>query len=67
MKASFTRPPREPAGTERPRRGLRTRRTALVVALTGAAVITGAVVLTDTLPFAGQRPPPHPGGAGPPP
>ncbi|WP_409467529.1 M1 family metallopeptidase [Streptomyces sp. HC307] len=65
MKASFPRPPREPAGTERLRRGLRTRRTALVVALTGAVVITGAAVLISTLLYGGHRSPAHPGAPAP--
>ncbi|MGW7048340.1 M1 family metallopeptidase [Streptomyces avermitilis] len=61
MKASFTRSPRDSARRGRPRRGFRTRRTALALALAGAVGITGAAVLVGALPYGGHRSPAHPG------
>jgi aminopeptidase N len=63
VKTCFTRSPQEPAPRGRFRRALRTRRTALAVTLTTAVGITGAAVLTGTLPYWGHRSPgtPAPG------
>lgn len=61
MKAPFTRSPQEPVRTGRPRRSLRTRRTALALALTCAVGITGGAVLFGALSSGGHRSPAHPG------